>query len=140
MGRDAEIAWKARRERKAYRQYVFNWLAHYHGPGAAGRAMKGQDRNAVDQLLEDTCEADDLGEPLPNIDPDDIASDDLLERLGFFGQWAIEPGRRSVSTGPRSAWTGGEPAARSRFWWCPWGDEWAATTSSERPSWWAMRA
>ncbi len=126
--------WKARRERKAYRQWVFDQLAYFHGPGAAGRAMKGQGREVIDDLLGDTCEADYDGEPLPIIDPDDICTDDELEAIDFFGKWIIEPGRR-ISTGQRTAWTGGEPMSRSRFWWCGWTKDVAAITSSERPSW-----
>ncbi len=134
MGRFIDLDWEARRERKAYRQYLFEQLAYYHGLGAAGRAMKDQSREVIDDLLGDTCEAFYDGEPLPNIDPDDICTDDELEAFDFFGKWIIEPGRRSVSTGPRSAWINGEPAGRSRFFWCRWSDG-LAITSIERPSW-----
>ncbi len=134
MARNIDLAWEARQERKAYRAYVFELLAYYHGLGAAGRAMKGQSREVIDDLLGDTSEAVYDGEPLPNIDPDDICTDDDLEAFDFFGSWNIEPGRRSVSTGPRSAWINGEPAGRSRFFWCRWSDA-LAITSIERPSW-----
>ncbi len=98
-------------------------------PAAAGRAMKGQPYEAIWDLLGEMHEALDLGEDPPIIDPNDICSDDDLEYLDFFGDWTIEPGHRSISTGTRSAWTGGEPMPRARFWWCEWSGDRGATTT-----------
>ncbi len=88
--------------------------------------MKGVDYEQVWELLGETHEAVYDGEPLPIIDPDDICSDDDLEWLGWFGEWDIEPGHRSISTGPRSAWINGEPTGRTRWRWLFGG--WSGTT------------
>ena len=122
----AAEAWKGD---KSFREWAFSDLAYWHGRAVAGRAMRGRSYLEVWDLLGETGEAVDAGEPLPLIDPDDICSDDDLEFAGFnsFGEWEIALGRRNISTGPRSTWDGGEPCGRSRTTWMSTG--WMTTTS-----------
>ncbi len=58
------------------------------------------------------------------IAPCDLCSDDDLEYLGVFGQWSVALREHGVLPEDLSDW---RPAARSRFWWWPFGD-WGVTT------------
>ena len=84
--------WKKRLDRKSRRSYFFCLLADEHGPEVTGRAMRGVNTATVEAMLDATCDALDVGDLIPEIDPVELAGvAEWVPDVGLVGHWS--PGR-----------------------------------------------